>query len=207
MIVRFEDSLELHVQPDDGHEWLLSTEQVAEGYGVNVATIRGHKLSHADELCEGRHFISVRNSNANPRAGIPHEFTLWTKRGVVRLGFFIRSERAKKFRDFCEDLVIDTLEPTAAPAPTQTSIQLPTHPALNALDDPNLALTVLAALPVSCWLELFKFLAKTVRAHAHQKGMTEANATKLLRGRFDLSSYHDLPLRDLASAIEWLDSR
>ena len=34
----------------------------------------------------------------------------WTKRGIVRLGFFIKSERAKMFRDWAEDLVINKID-------------------------------------------------------------------------------------------------
>lgn len=37
---------------------------------------------------------------------IPHNTTLWTKRGIVRLGFFIRSEQAKLFRNWAEELII-----------------------------------------------------------------------------------------------------
>lgn len=32
--------------------------------------------------------------------------TMWTKKGVVRLGFFIKSARAKLFRDWAEELII-----------------------------------------------------------------------------------------------------
>ena len=35
---------------------------------------------------------------------------MWTKRGIVRLGFFVKSERAKMFRDWAEDLVIDKID-------------------------------------------------------------------------------------------------
>lgn len=35
---------------------------------------------------------------------------MWTKRGIVRLGFFIKSERAKMFRDWAEDLVINKID-------------------------------------------------------------------------------------------------
>ncbi|NJK44241.1 MAG: ORF6N domain-containing protein, partial [Pleurocapsa sp. SU_196_0] len=135
--VKFDDALELKVQPDPAHEWLLTNEQVAEGYGVSVKTIQGHKLSHADELVSDKHFITSRNTRSNPRAGIPHELTLWTKRGVIRLGFFIRSERAKKFRDFCENLVLETLalpapKPSRKPAPR--IITIPPTPACAALE-------------------------------------------------------------------------
>lgn len=110
------DATVLPVRVDPIHEYTLTTAQVAEGYEVSDSTIRETKRQHADELSEGKHFISVRNPDANPRGGSPHVSTLWTKRGIVRLGFFIRSERAKRFRDLAEDLVIGHMEEPAAPA-------------------------------------------------------------------------------------------
>ncbi|WP_265822566.1 hypothetical protein [Geovibrio ferrireducens] len=104
-IIHFEGA-ELVAQPSAEHEYLMGTAAVAAGFGCKPESIRSHLLRHADELTEGKHFISVANCNANPRGGIAHEKTLWTKRGIIRLGFFIRSERAKKFRDFAEDLII-----------------------------------------------------------------------------------------------------
>lgn len=98
--VQFED-VDLTVQPHPEHEWLIAARLVAAGYGVNESTVRKHKERHQDELLLGKHFVSVTNSHAN---GAP--MTLWTKRGVVRLGFFIKSERAKHFRDWAEELVL-----------------------------------------------------------------------------------------------------
>ncbi|WP_407543688.1 hypothetical protein Q0M94_28150 (plasmid) [Deinococcus radiomollis] len=104
------DNQALSIQPDTQHEYLMTTEQVALGYGVTQENIRQHKLTKADELIEGKHYLS---SVSNPNAGnLQREQTLWTKRGIVRLGFFIRSARARKFRDMAEDLVIEKLEPT-----------------------------------------------------------------------------------------------
>lgn len=90
---------------DADHEYTLTSELVAKGYGVSTAAIRMQKKRHADELVEGKHWIAVTNCYGGA------DKTLWTKRGVVRLGFFIRSERAKLFRDLAEDLVIGALEP------------------------------------------------------------------------------------------------
>lgn len=42
---------------------------------------------------------------------------MWTKRGIVRLGFLLNSPRAKAFRDFAEDLVLSDLPVVTAPAP------------------------------------------------------------------------------------------
>ncbi|ALW89648.1 hypothetical protein AUC44_12670 [Deinococcus actinosclerus] len=96
--------------PDPTHEFTATTEQVALGYGVSQENIRQHKLSKADELIEGKHWITVTSGVSNPNAGnLQRQQTLWTKRGIVRLGFFIRSARARLFRDMAEDLVIGQL--------------------------------------------------------------------------------------------------
>lgn len=108
------DGIIIPVAPHPEHEYTLTTAEVAAGYGVSEITLRRHKKEHSYELAEGKHFISVQNLNSNPRAGIPHVSTAWTKRGIIRLGFFIRSERARRFRDMAEDLCLREWE---RPAP------------------------------------------------------------------------------------------
>lgn len=100
---------EVVVMPDPAHEFTATTEQVALGYGVSAENIRSHKLTKSDELVEGKHWLAVGNTNARPGHGAQAQ-TLWTKRGIVRLGFFIRSKRARLFRDMAEDLVISEVE-------------------------------------------------------------------------------------------------
>jgi hypothetical protein len=94
------DDEAIAVQPSQEHEYLLETKLVAKGYGVAEISIRQHKSRNATELFDGKHFITVTNCNG----GAP--ITLWTKRGIVRLGFFIKSKRAKQFRDAAEDLIL-----------------------------------------------------------------------------------------------------
>lgn len=91
-------SLDIVESPE--HMFLMSTRDVAAGYGVNEKTIRDHKRVQNQELIEGKHFIIDRSYKNTPK-------TYWTKRGIVRLGFFIKSEKAKAFRDWAEDYVID----------------------------------------------------------------------------------------------------
>ena len=88
--IKFQDDVQLNFMLDDKHEFLLTTKEVALGYGVNSEAIRQTKRRHLDELIENKHFISVTKCNGNPRAGIPHNETYWTKRGIIRLGFFIK---------------------------------------------------------------------------------------------------------------------
>jgi len=99
------EGLKVTVLPDSNHEFLMSTKEIAAGYGVTEYNIRRHKLEHSHELLEGKHFMS---NVSIPHAAAPgtSRGTLWTKRGIVRLGFFIKSERAKLFRDWAEELII-----------------------------------------------------------------------------------------------------
>ena len=109
------EGVTVHVLPDSRHEFLMTTREVAAGYGVTEYTIRQHKLQHPDELLDGKHYTAAV-SITNGTNGIPHNALLWTKRGIVRLGFFIRSERARLFRDWAEDLVLAVAEGAAVPA-------------------------------------------------------------------------------------------
>ena len=81
----------IEVQPDVEHDWLLSTKDVAEGYGLSESGVKKAKERYLDELEEGKHFLMVTNShseNGNLKK------LMWTKRGVVRLGFFIKTPMA-----------------------------------------------------------------------------------------------------------------
>lgn len=107
------ENLTVTIKPNKDHEFLMLTSEVAQGYGVSESTLRRHRMEHEDELIEGKHFITrVQNMNAE-RKSATYKQTLWTKRGIVRLGFFIKSERAKLFRDWAEDLVIFTTNQAA----------------------------------------------------------------------------------------------
>lgn len=88
------------------HVFHISTRDVAEGYGVDRRIIDNHKRLHADELIEGKHWFKFSTNTA----GGNQSTIQWTKRGIVRLGFFIKSERAKQFRDWAENYVIDGAE-------------------------------------------------------------------------------------------------
>ena len=73
----------------------FTTEYVAERYGTSVTNIKDHKREHADEIIEGIHFVVVKNGRNRP-------VIKWTLRGIIKLGMFIRSEKAKGFRLWAE---------------------------------------------------------------------------------------------------------
>lgn len=85
------NDITIEVQPDVEHDWLLSTKDVAEGYGLSESGLRSAKSANIDELEEGKHFINVRNTDVGGKPRV-----MWTKRGVVRLGFFIKTPMAKE---------------------------------------------------------------------------------------------------------------
>ena len=116
-VVRFED-VNLAVSSDPGHDWLLSNADVAAGFGVPVETVRSAKSRHAAELHLGKHWVVA---DCNTPGGQQH-LTVWTKRGVIRLGFLLTSERARRFRDFAEDLVLGHLQ--AAPEVQLTPLEV-----------------------------------------------------------------------------------
>jgi hypothetical protein len=102
---QFEDLI-LYVRPDETHEWLMETRLVAEGYGVSKNTIQKHFQRNSEEFILEKHFVTMDNLSI---VGAKSNQLFWTKRGVIRLGFFIKSARAKLFRDWAEDLIIREL--------------------------------------------------------------------------------------------------
>ena len=72
-------------------DYTLPTAEVAKFYGVGAKTIREHKKNHSDELIENKHFVFILDERNRKRL-------YWTLEGVYMLGFFIKSERAKKYR-------------------------------------------------------------------------------------------------------------
>jgi hypothetical protein len=114
------------VLPNAEHGYLMTTKEVAKGYGVNDYTIRKNKERLDFELVEGKHYVTAVTISHGELPGalkIPHNTVLWTKRGIVRLGFAMRGERAKLFRDWAEELIIkvdELAQQRVMPAPAKS---------------------------------------------------------------------------------------
>lgn len=104
------EGLTVTIIPSSDHEFLMTTKEVALGYEINVKTVRFHLLNNPDDFIEGKHYLKGAGISS-PLGGNfqPHQ-VFYTKRGVVRLGFFIKSARAKLFRDWAEDLIVHQLD-------------------------------------------------------------------------------------------------
>ena len=99
------------VIPDTKHGFLLTTELVAKGYGVSEIAIRQHKVRHAEELIEGKHWILSSVTNCNAR-NITAKTTLWTYMGIMRLSRFINGDRSIEFYNRIEDHIFSSRETT-----------------------------------------------------------------------------------------------
>ncbi|MBV5279508.1 MAG: hypothetical protein J0647_10910 [Campylobacteraceae bacterium] len=99
------NEITIEVRPDVKHEWLLSTKDVAEGYGLSESGLRSIKSDNNGEIEEGTHYVRMSDAKGKP--------LMWTKRGVTRLGFFIKTPMAKEFRDWAEEYIIGSYVGTA----------------------------------------------------------------------------------------------
>jgi hypothetical protein len=110
------ENLEVTVLPNAEHEFLMTTNEVAKGYDVARQTVSWHISQNQSEIKEGVHYVkgaSITDTLSNIQ---PHQ-TFWTKAGIIRLGFFIKSERAVMFRDWAEHVILEKL---TAPAPVKS---------------------------------------------------------------------------------------
>lgn len=96
------NNIPLNIVEHPFHEFLLSNKEVALGYGTNIQNLAHTKNNNSDEFIEGKHWLRLEVQTNGGRQKVIH----WTKRGIVRLGFFIKSENAKKFRDWAEDYIV-----------------------------------------------------------------------------------------------------
>lgn len=103
------DGVTVNVIPNMEHEYLMPTSEVALGYGISESGLRHAYMRHGDELLDGKHWLKGVTFSPTLEKGKneqPNQ-VFWTKRGIVRLGFFVRSERAKLFRNWAEDLIVN----------------------------------------------------------------------------------------------------
>ena len=103
--IKIRENLTITAIPHPLHVFLMTGKEVAEGYGVSVSNISKHKSDNSEEFEENKHFV-VRNPH-NKSGSSTNIF--WTLRGILRLGFLIKSESAKLFRDWAEDTLFNTV--------------------------------------------------------------------------------------------------
>ena len=102
------EGVTVNILPNGQYEYLMTVSEVANGYGTTKYSIFQAIHNHPDELIENKHLIRGIDILYTPtlKGIIQPNSILLTKRGIVRIGFFIKSERAKLFRDWAEELII-----------------------------------------------------------------------------------------------------
>lgn len=150
------NDLTVQIYTNPNFDFLMDTETVAHGYGVSIATINSHKHLHKSELIVGTHFTTASALENLKSENIPHNKTFWTKQGIIRLGFFIKSERAKLFRDWAESVILNVTAPAVQlPQVTRrkhnrltTSRMVEILADIAQIDDKNLRLSLISKLGI-----------------------------------------------------------
>ncbi len=106
------EEISVSVLPDVQHEYLMTTKEVSVGYGTSKYVILKAFQRNGGEFTRGKHYLLGEDILSTHKMGglLQANSILYTKRGIVRLGFFIKSERAKLFRDWAEELIINVME-------------------------------------------------------------------------------------------------
>ncbi len=76
------NDIKFKVIADSDNEFLVSTADVSNVFGVGEPAIR--KQKSRGEYREGRHYVTVTNRHS--RSNTPK--TMWTKKSIVRLGYY-----------------------------------------------------------------------------------------------------------------------
>lgn len=128
MHLEIAEGLSVAVIPNPTYEFMLSTDDVSKGYGVSPNTIREHKRRNQDEFKEGVHFLTSTNKsgsrgNRTQNANLETKQIFWTKAGIIRLGFFVKSHQAKMFRNWAEKVILKEM------SKPQPDVTMALHPA------------------------------------------------------------------------------
>jgi prophage antirepressor-like protein len=100
---------DIEIIQSEKYEILISTADIAKSFGISDVTIRGHKANHKDELIDNIHFTTGLYIPGQFGSYAPNT-TFWTRQGIIKLSFYIKSDKAKKFRKWVEDLATNKPE-------------------------------------------------------------------------------------------------
>jgi len=101
VFVEFND-IELHLLVDEKFQWLITFKELASAFDVGLDILMKTKDEHEADLSEGKHFIfdSIENEYHSDNT----KRLLWTKKGVMRLAFWINVPSVIDAIDFFEEL-------------------------------------------------------------------------------------------------------
>lgn len=96
--------------------FLVSNREVALAFGAGETSIRNMKNRNKEELLENVHWVTQFVSGV--------EITMWTKKGIITLGFKLQTTpKTIAFRDWASDFIIHTQRPLSIPEQIQLIAQ------------------------------------------------------------------------------------
>jgi len=110
VFIEFQD-VELHFLVDEKHQWLITLKELSFAFDVPLHKIIEVQSEHEKDLIEGKHFIF--DSIESPYWSDGTRRLLWTKKGVMRLAFWLNNSRVIDAIDFFEELQFNSVNKDA----------------------------------------------------------------------------------------------
>ena len=108
MLIQVENGLKVNTYKHPNHDYLIPTKDVAFGYGVSTGTLRTTMSRYPNDFKEGTHYVRGV-SVATPLKNVQPHAVLWTKKGVIQLGFHIQGRKALVFRQWAESVILEKM--------------------------------------------------------------------------------------------------
>ncbi|EMD3278977.1 ORF6N domain-containing protein, partial [Salmonella enterica] len=113
-----------------GHR-VVTTEQLAAGYGASVKNIQDNFLNNRQRFIEGKHFFRVEGDELRELKNRPEiiglvgknarSLTLWTERGAANHAKMLETDQAWNYFNDLTEFYFSYREVTALPSPSELS--------------------------------------------------------------------------------------
>ena len=104
ILVLFND-LELHPIIHPKHQWLMTTKELARALNLELVDLINLKANNEDRFIEDKHYLYSQVKTCDYSNGA--EMFLWSKKGILRVVYMLKSDIAMEFLDFIEDIQVD----------------------------------------------------------------------------------------------------
>lgn len=209
---------------------VLTTQQIAEGYGTDSASITKNFNNNKSRFCEGKHFFLLKGAdlkdfksniqNLDTVGKFANQLYLWTEKGALLHAKSLGTDEAWDMYDILVDTYFKVREEKQVPLTLDQQIALLAQGNVNLnkkveqIENSVLDLTDRFGLPSNKAKVLQKKVASKVYmftggkySNAHKKlgAKVFREFYKDLNNRFDVVKYSDIPLSRYDEATEYLD--
>ncbi|MDT2934070.1 ORF6C domain-containing protein [Lactococcus lactis] len=209
---------------------VLTTQQIAEGYGTDSASITKNFNNNKSRFCEGKHFFLLKGAdlkdfksniqNLDTVGKFANQLYLWTEKGALLHAKSLGTDEAWDMYDILVDTYFKVQEEKQLPQTPEQQIALLAQGNVNLnkkveqIENSVLDLTYRFGLPSNKAKVLQKKVASKVYmftggkySNAHKKlgAKVFREFYKDLNNRFDVVKYSDIPLSRYDEATEYLD--